>query len=104
MINFILVSIYLTVCLLLIIVILLQQDKTAGGGMGAAFGGSSQTVFGSHSGDILSKATNWLAVGFIVLALLLTFTFTKRSSLVQDAGTVSSAPVTESLPAPEAEK
>ena len=35
MINFILVTIYLTVCLLLIIVILLQQDKTAGGGMTA---------------------------------------------------------------------
>ncbi|MEW5693796.1 MAG: preprotein translocase subunit SecG [Candidatus Hydrogenedentota bacterium] len=85
----ILTIIYLIVCVLLIIAILLQQDKTAGSGLGAAFGGSSQTVFGSHSGDILSKATTWLAVGFMVIALLLSFTYTKKSSITQEAGAFS---------------
>ncbi|MBW2358489.1 MAG: preprotein translocase subunit SecG, partial [Deltaproteobacteria bacterium] len=37
--------VHVVVCLSLILIILVQQGK--GAGMGAAFGGSSQTVFGS---------------------------------------------------------
>ena len=40
------ISLHVLVCVLLVVVILLQQGR--GEGMGAAFGGGSQTVFGSR--------------------------------------------------------
>lgn len=49
--------------------ILIQQGK--GSEMGASFGaGASQTLFGSDgSGNILTKATSWLAVLFFCTSL-----------------------------------
>ncbi|MCJ7595361.1 MAG: preprotein translocase subunit SecG, partial [Desulfobacterales bacterium] len=43
--QFIIVFIHVAVCVALILIVLLQKGK--GANMGAAFGGSSQTVFGS---------------------------------------------------------
>jgi len=42
-------ALHVIVCIILILVILLQAGK--GANMGAAFGGSSQTVFGSSGPD-----------------------------------------------------
>ena len=58
----------LIVCFLMIAAILLQAGK--GAEIGAAFGGSSQTVFGSRGpGTFLSKVTVAAAVIFMLTSL-----------------------------------
>jgi preprotein translocase subunit SecG len=56
-------------CLVLIIVVLLQSGKAAD--LAGAFGGAgSQTAFGPRgAANVLSKATTWCAVMFMVCAL-----------------------------------
>jgi preprotein translocase subunit SecG len=62
---------YVMVCLFLILVVLLQAGR---GGMGAAFGGSSQTVFGgSGAGNFLTKLTVISAALFMMLSAVLTY-------------------------------
>jgi preprotein translocase subunit SecG len=62
------VVIHVTVCFLMIAAILLQAGK--GAEIGAAFGGSSQTVFGSRGpGTFLSKVTVAAAIIFMVTSL-----------------------------------
>jgi preprotein translocase subunit SecG len=62
---------YVMVCLFLILVVLLQAGK---GGMGAAFGGSSQTVFGSSgAGNFLTRLTVISAALFMMLSAALTY-------------------------------
>jgi len=56
--------------LVLIVVVLLQTGK--GDAMGAAFGGSSQTVFGaSGAGNFLTKFTTGAAIVFMLTSLTL---------------------------------
>lgn len=59
----------------LILVILLQSSK--GGGLAGAFGGGGDSmgaVFGGRgAANFLSRTTTWLAVGFLGIALLLSF-------------------------------
>jgi len=62
------VIIHVVVCFLMIASILLQAGK--GAEIGAAFGGSSQTVFGSRGpGTFLSKVTIGAAVIFMLTSL-----------------------------------
>jgi len=62
------VILHLIVCFLMIAAILLQAGK--GAEIGAAFGGSSQTVFGSRGpGTFLSKVTVAAAVIFMLTSL-----------------------------------
>src|SRR5437879_10025679 len=58
-------------CLVLIIVVLLQSGKAAD--IAGAFGGAgSQTAFGPRgAANVLSRATTWCAVMFMVCALAL---------------------------------
>ncbi|GJL62349.1 MAG: hypothetical protein NPIRA04_10030 [Nitrospirales bacterium] len=64
------VVIHLIVCFLMIAAILLQAGK--GAEIGAAFGGSSQTVFGSRGpGTFLSKVTVGAAIVFMLSSLSL---------------------------------
>jgi len=67
----ILIVVYLIVACSLIGLVLIQQGK--GADMGASFGaGSSATIFGSSgSGNFLTKATTWLAIGFFGISLVL---------------------------------
>src|SRR5262245_11012225 len=63
--------VYVMVCVFLILVVLLQAGK---GGMGAAFGGSSQTVFGSSgAGNFLTRLTVISAALFMMLSAALTY-------------------------------
>ena len=65
-----LVIIHVTVCVALIAVVLLQSGK--GAEIGASFGGSSQTVFGSRGpANFLSKLTVTVAAVFMVTSLTL---------------------------------
>lgn len=64
--------IYVIVCLSLIATVLLQSGKSAG--LSGAIAGGAQSLFGKKKGmdDLLSKLTTGLAVGFMVLAIILT--------------------------------
>src|SRR5688500_1158090 len=63
---------YVLVCIFLILVVLLQAGR--GGGMGAAFGGSSQTVFGgAGAGNFLTRLTVVMAAMFMLLSATLAY-------------------------------
>ena len=70
--------IHVIVCAFLIIVVLLQSGQ--GGDIAAAFGGmGSQTAFGPRgSATILSKATTWSAVIFMVTSITLSIFAARR--------------------------
>lgn len=82
----IVVIIHVIVCLALIGIVLLQHGK--GAGIGAAFGGSSQTVFGSTgAAPFLAKLTAVAAILFMVTSLGLTFLGReKETSIMKGAG------------------
>ena len=64
--------VHILACVGLILVVLLQAGK--GASMGAAFGGSSQTVFGgSGAATFLAKMTTVVAVLFMVTSLTLAY-------------------------------
>jgi preprotein translocase subunit SecG len=75
---------HILVCFALVMIVLLQAGK--GAEMGAAFGGASQTVFGSAGAmGFLSKLTTIAAVIFMITSLLLAFASTKKaSSLIKE--------------------
>jgi preprotein translocase subunit SecG len=84
------VILHVLACLILIMVVLLQAGK--GANMGAAFGGSSQTVFGSSgAGTFLGKMTAAVAIIFMLTSLTLTYTASHRGSTLFDK---SRTPVT----------
>lgn len=65
-------ALHVIVCIILILVILLQAGK--GANMGAAFGGSSQTVFGSSGpAGFLGKMTTVVAILFMITSLTLSY-------------------------------
>ncbi|MGI9102447.1 MAG: preprotein translocase subunit SecG [Terriglobales bacterium] len=82
--------VHVIVCLFLIIVVLLQSGKSAD--IAAAFGGmGSQTAFGPRgAATVLSKATTWAAVIFMVTSITLSIFASKRaggSSVLQNMKT-----------------
>ncbi|MDH5298465.1 MAG: preprotein translocase subunit SecG [Desulfobulbaceae bacterium] len=67
-----LVTIHVIVCLALIVIVLLQHGK--GADMGATFGGSSQTVFGTEGPlPLMNKITTGAAVIFMVTSVILAY-------------------------------
>ena len=86
------VIIHVICCLFLIGVVLLQQGK--GADMGAVFGGSSSTIFGSSgAGNFLTRLTTGAAVVFMLTSLTLTYASARRlSSTVFDAGPMPEPP------------
>jgi preprotein translocase subunit SecG len=86
------VIIHVICCLFLIGVVLLQQGK--GADMGAVFGGSSSTIFGSGgAGNFLTRLTTGAAVVFMLTSLTLTYASARRlSSTVFDAGSLPEPP------------
>src|SRR6202035_3853238 len=69
--GYVLTPFFVLNCLVLIIVVLLQSGKAAD--LAGAFGGAgSQTAFGPRgAATILSQATTWCAVMFMVCAMAL---------------------------------
>jgi preprotein translocase subunit SecG len=69
--GWLLTGFFILNCLVLIIVVLLQSGKAAD--LAGAFGGAgSQTAFGPRgAANILSKATTWCAVMFMLCAMAL---------------------------------
>ncbi len=90
------VILHLIVCFLMIAAILLQAGK--GAEIGAAFGGSSQTVFGSRGpGTFLSKVTVAAAVIFMLTSLSLALL-----SKQENAASIIDVPTTSGEPASSA--
>ncbi len=88
---------HVTACLFLIGVVLLQQGK--GADMGAVFGGSSSTIFGSGgAGNFLTRMTTGMAVVFMLTSLTLTYLGAEHIT----ATVFDEAPV--AAPAPQAEE
>jgi preprotein translocase subunit SecG len=85
--------VHVTVCIALAGIVLLQHGK--GADMGAAFGGSSQTVFGSAGATtFLGKLTAGAAIVFMLTSLGLTYLASHRykSTIMKDAPARSAAP------------
>jgi len=85
-------------CLVLIIVVLLQSGKAAD--LAGAFGGAgSQTAFGPRgAANILSKATTWCAIMFMVCAMALVL----RTDRAAEAGGSILEKVSKPAPAAKA--
>ena len=80
--------IHILVSIGLILVVLLQTGK--GADMGAVFGGSSSTIFGSSgAGNFLTRLTTGMAIVFMITSLTLGyFSGKKPSASVFDRGKV----------------
>ena len=77
-----LLIIHILVCLFLIFIVLIQSSK--GAELGAAFGGSSQTLFGSRgAATVLSKLTTIAAIVFMVTSLLLAMVSVRSGSVIK---------------------
>ena len=73
---------HLLVCFFLIFIVLIQSSK--GAELGAAFGGSSQTLFGSRgAATLFSKLTTISAVVFMLTSLLLAMAAVRGGSVVK---------------------
>src|ERR1700754_156511 len=96
---YLLIAVYVLVCLVLSLVILLQQGR--GGDIANAFGGSSsQATFGARSGaTLLTKPTSIAAVLFMLFALTLSILGQRTGSRSVITGTPAPAPAT-TKPAP----
>ncbi len=96
--------VHIIVCLALIFIVLLQTGR--GAGIGAAFGGSSQTIFGSSGATpFLAKLTAGAAILFMVTSLALSILGHRGGSSVMQgaASTQETAPVEKpAAPAPAA--
>jgi preprotein translocase subunit SecG len=98
--KIVLVMLHVAVCLAMIMIILLQRGK--GAGMGAAFGGSSQTVFGSAGATtFMHKVTTAAAIIFMLTSLGLSIFFGRTtSSSIMDNVKPTEVPAAESTQAP----
>lgn len=71
--------VHVFVCIGLILVVLLQTGK--GAEVGAVFGGSSSTIFGSSgAGNFLSRLTTGMAIVFMITSLTLGYFAGRRPS------------------------
>jgi len=96
---YVLIPIYVIVCVFLILVVLLQQGK--GADVSAAFGASSsQTTFGARGATtLLERITTWSFVVFSVLAVTISLLEARpRSSVL--AKTRAGASPKATVPAP----
>ena len=99
--KLILILLHVAVCIGLILIVLLQRGK--GAGMGAAFGGSSQAVFGSTGAtSFLHKITTIIAIVFMVTSLGLSFFFGRGgpSSVMEDVTSTEVPAATQSAQPP----
>src|SRR5215470_16931662 len=101
--TYILKPFFILNCLVLVIVVLLQSGKAAD--LAGAFGGAgSQTAFGPRgAANVLSKATTWCAVMFMLCAFAMTLRTDERvkesGSVLQNASKPAPKPAPATTPA-----
>ena len=98
--------IHVLVCIFLIILVLLQSGR--GADVAAAFGGmGSQTAFGPRgSATVLSRATTWSAIIFMITSITLSIIASRRVTGGSVLGNIKSSqtksqPVQQQTPTPE---
>jgi preprotein translocase subunit SecG len=97
--------VHVLVCLFLIIVVLLQSGKS--GDIAAAFGGQgSQTAFGPRgAATVLTKATTWCAIIFMLTSITLSVSASRKSgpgSVLQNyKSPQTNTPAKPAAPAPQ---
>ena len=103
--GWLLTAFFIMNCLVLMIVVLLQSGKAAD--LAGAFGGAgSQTAFGPRgAATILSQATTWCAIMFMICAMALVVRVDKGvesngSVLQQTSRGAAKKPATPAAPAP----
>jgi len=97
--TILLTSIHVIVCLFLISVVLLQSGK--GAELGAAFGGSSQTIFGSRgAATFLNKMTTIAAIVFMITSLTLAVMAAKGGSVVKKSPVTGERTTVPATPGP----
>ena len=73
--RIILTVIFIVMCIALTVLVLMQEGKDAGFG---AIAGGAETYWGKNKGrsmeGLLVKITKWLAIGFMVIAVILNIT------------------------------
>ena len=95
-------SFFVVNCLVLIIVVLLQSGKAAD--LAGAFGGAgSQTAFGPRgAANVLSKATTWCAIMFMLCAMALVLRSDKAvgqgSSILEKVSKPAPTPAPAKIP------
>jgi len=91
--------VHIFVCAFLIIVVLLQSGKS--GDIAAAFGGQgSQTAFGPRgAATVLSKATTWSAIIFMLTSITLSIMASRHVGPRSILGSSQSAPAKPAAPA-----
>lgn len=98
--DIIVVSIHITAAVILVLTVLLQAGK--GSGMGAAFGGSSGTVFGARGpATLISKITCGAAVVFMITSLNLALSqggISKKGSVMDEWSSAPAATPASSGP------
>jgi preprotein translocase subunit SecG len=101
--GWLLTGFFILNCLVLIIVVLLQSGKAAD--LAGAFGGAgSQTAFGPRgAANVLSKATTWCAVMFMLCAMALVLRTDKAvgqgSSILEKVSKPAPKPAPAATPA-----
>src|SRR6266705_1706880 len=106
--SWVLPAFFVMNCLVLIIVVLLPSGKAAD--LAGAFGGAgSQTAFGPRgAATVLSQATTWCAVMFMVCAMALALRSDRSagqgSSVIYDRAKPATKPASPQSPAPSPEK
>jgi preprotein translocase subunit SecG len=101
--GWLLTTFFVLNCLVLIIVVLLQSGKAAD--LAGAFGGAgSQTAFGPRgAASVLSQATTWCAIMFMVCALAMVVRVDRSVENGEGGGSILqqfSKPATKTTPAP----
>jgi preprotein translocase subunit SecG len=104
----ILIIIHIVVCLFMVVIVLLQHGK--GADIGATFGGSSQSLFGTEGPvPLMNKVTTAAAVIFMLTSISLAYLSSHQGtgSVMQEYSTPAPPPAAEtknaSEPAPLAE-
>src|SRR6202161_1107094 len=111
--GWLLTAFFVMNCLVLIIVVLLQSGKAAD--LAGAFGGAgSQTAFGPRgAATLLSQATTWCAIMFMICAMALVLRVDKAGGSgasilekVSKSAPAKTAPVTSvpAIPAPQSNR
>ncbi len=98
-----LIIVHVLVCIFLVGIVLLQHGK--GADIGATFGGSSQSLFGSEGPvPLLNKITTFSAIIFMGTSITLAYiSANKSTSTVMSDLSTKPAPIEQSVPAASTE-
>lgn len=80
-----LIVLFVIVCIILCLLILIQSDKGGGisGAVGGGLGGANNLLGTQDTANILTRGTVIFGVAFLVLCILLSFTFNRSNAVGQ---------------------